>query len=101
MLFRSTAAARVFDILVAEGGSPRDIAQRENLLAVTDASQLDAWVDAAIAANPQAAADVREGGKKQKKAFGFLMGQVMQASGGAAPPAQVQQMLRAKLGVSE
>ena len=66
---------------------------------------LEAWREAlrngddeAIAANPQAVADVRAGGKKQKKAFGFLMGQVMQRSRGAAQPGEVQRLLRAKLG---
>jgi len=77
--------------------SPRAIAEAEGLLAVRDASQLEAWVDQAIAANPQAVEDVRTGGKKQKKAFGFLMGQVMQKSGGAAAPADVQRLLREKL----
>jgi aspartyl-tRNA(Asn)/glutamyl-tRNA(Gln) amidotransferase subunit B len=94
----ATAAAKVFDVMATEGGSPRQIAERENLLAVTDTSQLEAWVDAAIAANPQAVADVKEGGKKQKRAFGFLMGQVMQASRGAAPPAEVNKLLTSRLG---
>jgi Asp-tRNA(Asn)/Glu-tRNA(Gln) amidotransferase B subunit len=43
-------------------------------------------------------ADVKAGGKKQKKAFGFLMGQVMQASRGAAQPAEVRRLLRERLG---
>jgi aspartyl-tRNA(Asn)/glutamyl-tRNA(Gln) amidotransferase subunit B len=55
-------------------------------------------VDEALAANPGAVADVREGGKKLKKAFGFLMGQVMQRSKGAAKPAEVQRILEKKLG---
>jgi len=93
----ATAAARVFDRMVDSEHSPRAIAEAEGLLAVRDASQLEAWVDQAIAANPQAVEDVRTGGKKQKKAFGFLMGQVMQKSGGAAAPADVQRLLREKL----
>jgi len=93
----ATAAARIFDLMVASGEPPSRIAQREGLLVVTDAAALGAWVDEAIAANPQAVADVREGGKKQKKAFGFLMGQVMQRSGGAADPAEVQRLLRERL----
>ncbi|MFA6133643.1 MAG: Asp-tRNA(Asn)/Glu-tRNA(Gln) amidotransferase subunit GatB [Phycisphaerae bacterium] len=96
----ATAAGKIFDKLVAGEGSAAEIAQKEGLLAISDASAIEAWVDQAIAANPQAAADVREGGKKQKKAFGFMMGQVMQLSGGAATPAQVQRLLQAKLGQS-
>jgi len=94
----ATAADKIFDQMVASGASPGEIASTEGLLAVSDAGQIAAWVDAAIAANPQAAEDVRAGGKKQKKAFGFLTGQVMQLSRGAASPAEVQKLLRERLG---
>jgi len=100
LTFSRAAAGEIFDKLVAGEGSAAETAQKEGLLAISDASAIEAWVDQAIAANPQAAADVREGGKKQKKAFGFMMGQVMQLSGGAATPAQVQRLLQAKLGQS-
>ena len=94
----ATAAERIFVKMVEAGGSPRQIAEAEGLLAVSDAGQIAQWVDQAIAANPQAVEDVRSGGKKQKKAFGFLMGQVMQLSRGAAAPAEVQRLLRERLG---
>jgi aspartyl-tRNA(Asn)/glutamyl-tRNA(Gln) amidotransferase subunit B len=94
----ATAAARIVDKMVETGHLPRAIAEAEGLLAVTDADSLEKWVDEAIAANEQAVAEARGGGKKQKKAFGFLMGQVMQKSGGAADPARVREILRAKLG---
>ena len=57
------------------------------------------WVDTDARGDldPQAVTDVRAGGKQKKKAFGFLTGQVMQASRGAAPPADVQKLLREKL----
>jgi len=77
--------------------SPRALAERLGLLAVKDTAAVEAWVDEAIAANPQAVADVKEGGKKLQKAFGFLMGQVMQKSKGAAPPADVKRLLEEKL----
>jgi len=94
----ATAAAKVFDVMVASGAEPKEIAQAEGLLAVTDSGAIERWVDEALAANPGAVADVREGGKKLKKAFGFLMGQVMQRSKGAARPAEVQRILEKKLG---
>ncbi|OPX21675.1 MAG: hypothetical protein B1H04_06280 [Planctomycetales bacterium 4484_123] len=94
----ATAAERIFEKMAAEGGEPEAIAEAEGLLAVSDAGQIAAWVDRAIAENPQAVADVKAGGKKQKKAFGFLMGQVMRLSGGAAVPAEVQKLLRERLG---
>jgi len=94
----ATAAAKLFDLLAERGGRPGELAQAEGLGVVADSGAIEAWVEEAVAANPQAAADVKSGGKKQKQAFGFLTGQVMQRSGGAAQPAAVQRLLREKLG---
>ena len=94
----ATAAAKVFDLVVETGQAPSAVAREQDLLTVRDSSAIEQWIEAAIAANPQAVADVKEGGKKQKKAFGFLMGQVMQMSRGAAAPAEVQRLLQEKLG---
>ncbi len=94
----ATSAAKVFDKMVKTGQSPKSIAETDGLLAVKDTAAIEAWVDEAIAANPQAVEDVKSGGKKQKKAFGFLTGQVMQKSKGAAPPQDVQKLLEEKLG---
>ena len=95
----ATSAGRIFDMLVERGGSAKNLAAAEGLLAVTDSSALEAWVDQVLAANPDAVAEIKAGGKKQKRAFGFLMGQVMKLSGGAAAPAQVQQLFERKLEV--
>ena len=98
----SSAGDRVLGKLVAgDSRSPREIADSEGLLAVSDAGQIAEWVDQAIAANPQAVADVQAGGKKQKKAFGFLTGQVMQLSRGAAQPQEVQRLLQEKIDAGE
>ena len=93
----ATAANKVFDIMINTGGLPRQIAQTEGLLTIKDTNQIQQWVDEAIAKNPQTVEIIKEGGKKKEKSFGFLMGQVMQASGGAAPPKEVQKLLREKL----
>jgi aspartyl-tRNA(Asn)/glutamyl-tRNA(Gln) amidotransferase subunit B len=94
----ATAAAKVFDLMVAGGLPPAQVAQAEGLLAVTDSSAIERWVQEAIEANPKAAEDIRSGGKNRQKAFGFLMGQVMRRSGGAAQPAEVQRLLAEKFG---
>ena len=94
----ATSAATVFDKMLESGGDPKAIAEADGLLAVTDTAEIEAWVDEAIAANAEAVEEVKAGGKKQKKAFNFLMGQVMQQSRGAAQPGQVQRLLREKLG---
>jgi aspartyl-tRNA(Asn)/glutamyl-tRNA(Gln) amidotransferase subunit B len=41
---------------------------------------------------------VKSGGKKSKKAMGFLLGQVMQKTKGQANPKVVSQILSKKLG---
>ena len=94
----ATAGGKIFDKMIETDKAPRTIAEAESLLAVTDAGQIEAWVNEVITANPQAVEDVRSGGKKQKKAFGFLMGQVMQKSRGAVAPSEVQRLLQQKLG---
>ncbi|MDY7009265.1 MAG: Asp-tRNA(Asn)/Glu-tRNA(Gln) amidotransferase subunit GatB [Planctomycetota bacterium] len=94
----ATAADKIFTRMVETDAAPSVIAESEALLVVSDAGKIGEWVNQAIAKNPQAVEDVRAGGKKQKKAFGFLTGQVMQLSGGAAAPAEVQKLLHEKLG---
>ncbi|MFO0828023.1 MAG: Asp-tRNA(Asn)/Glu-tRNA(Gln) amidotransferase subunit GatB [Phycisphaerales bacterium] len=77
------------------GEMPLKAAERLGLLQVRDEGKLDEWCDAAIAAQPQAAADVR-GGKDA--AIGRLVGHVMKLSGGKVDAKDVTQKLRAKLG---
>ena len=95
----ATAGGKVFDAIIGTDDQPKAVAESAGLLSVKDSGQIEQWVDDAIAANPQAVDDVRSGGKSQKKAFGFLTGQVMQVSRGAAPPQDVQALLREKLGM--
>ncbi len=76
---------------------PSQIAEAEGLLIVKDTGQLEEWVDAAIANSPEAVEIIRSGGKKTEKSFGFLTGQVMQVSKGAASAKDVQALLREKL----
>ena len=60
-----------------------------------DAGELERVVDEVIAANPKSVAEYRAG---KDKAFNALVGQVMKASQGKANPAQVNALLKAKLG---
>ena len=48
--------------------------------------------------NPDAIKDVSSGGKKSKKARGFLLGQVMQKTKGRANPKVASEILDKKLG---
>ncbi|MHB8508851.1 MAG: Asp-tRNA(Asn)/Glu-tRNA(Gln) amidotransferase subunit GatB [Candidatus Dormibacteria bacterium] len=70
-----------------------EIASR-GLRQVTDSSQLEAWVAAAIAAEAQAVDDFRGG---NERALGRLVGAVMKQSQGKANAPAVSEMLRRQL----
>jgi len=93
----ATTAAAIAEKMLAEDTDPQAIAERENLVQVSDSSEIEKLVDEVLAANPQAVADASSEGKKQKKAFGFLTGQVMQKSRGQANPKIVNELLQKKL----
>jgi aspartyl-tRNA(Asn)/glutamyl-tRNA(Gln) amidotransferase subunit B len=80
---------------MADGAGEADaiIAQR-GLKQISDAGAVEAAVDAVMAANPKLVEDYRAG---KEKAFNALVGQVMRATQGKANPAQVNEILRAKL----
>jgi aspartyl-tRNA(Asn)/glutamyl-tRNA(Gln) amidotransferase subunit B len=80
---------------VAQGADPQKLAQERNLIQLSDTSELEKIVADVVAANQQAADDVRAG---EMKAIGFLVGQVMKASKGQANPSLAQKLLRKQLG---
>ena len=75
-------------------GGPRGVAERRDLLQVSDAGALDGVVDSVLAENPRAVGEFRSG---EEKVVGFLVGQVMKATGGKADPRLVNQLLREKM----
>ncbi len=88
-------AEKILELLIGSGDTPRAIAERENLLQVTDTGALEGWADEVIAAFPEIADQIR-GGKQQ--AIGRLIGEVMKRSGGQADAKAVREILLAKLG---
>lgn len=93
----ANAANTILEQMAESGQVPQKIAEQQNLIQKSDAGELEAIVDAAIAENPEAVNQVLEGGKKSKKARGFLMGQVMQKTSGGANPKVVSELLAKKL----
>ncbi len=87
-------AKRVFAEMFESGGAPEEIVERRGLLQISDRGKLEAIVEKVISENPGPAADFR-GGKKP--ALGFLVGQVMKATGGQANPKLVNQLLADRL----
>jgi aspartyl-tRNA(Asn)/glutamyl-tRNA(Gln) amidotransferase subunit B len=62
---------------------------------ISDAAALEAIVDQVLAGNPAMVAEFKSG---KQKAFNALVGQAMKATRGQANPAQVNEILRLKLG---
>jgi aspartyl-tRNA(Asn)/glutamyl-tRNA(Gln) amidotransferase subunit B len=87
-------AKDVFGKLWEQEGSVDDIIDKMGGGQITDASAIEAIIDEVIAANPQQVEQYRSG---KDKVFGFFVGQVMKASKGKANPAQVNDILKAKL----
>jgi len=94
----SKIAKTVFEEMFDTGADPKDIVEQKGLQQMSDAGRIEAIVDQVIEENPSVADDIRNG---NKKAVGFLVGQVMKATQGKANPRMVNEMLREKLGLSE
>jgi aspartyl-tRNA(Asn)/glutamyl-tRNA(Gln) amidotransferase subunit B len=90
------AARQVLATLVAEGGDPAAIVEREGLAQMSDSGELDAIVAAAIEAEPAAAEKVRAG---NPKAIGPIVGAVMRETKGRADGGEVTRLIREKLGL--
>jgi aspartyl-tRNA(Asn)/glutamyl-tRNA(Gln) amidotransferase subunit B len=88
-------AKEVFEAMWSEGKPADAIIEAKGLRQITDAGAIEGVIDAVIAANPAQLADYRSG---KDKLFGFFVGQVMKATGGKANPAQLNELLKTKLG---
>jgi len=93
----ASAAAVIIEKMMTSDKSPVQIAEENNLIQKSDAGELEAVVDQILSENPQALEDVIGGGKKSKKARGFLLGRVMQKTKGQANPKIVADILDNKL----
>jgi aspartyl-tRNA(Asn)/glutamyl-tRNA(Gln) amidotransferase subunit B len=90
-------AKDVFEAMWAEGQGADEIIEKRGLKQITDSGAIEGVIDAVVAANPKQLADYRAG---KDKLFGFFVGQVMKATEGKANPAQLNDLLKAKLGGS-
>lgn len=88
------AVDRLLELATGSPESVASLAEANDLLVVRDEGAMEAWIDEAIAAQPQAAEDVR-GGKDA--AIGRLVGAVMKASGGQADAKEVRDRLFTRL----
>lgn len=81
--------------LQSQGDTVDAIIEAKGLKQVSDTGTIEALVDEIIATNPVQVADYRSG---KDKLFGFFVGLAMKASKGKANPAQLNEVLKRKLG---
>ncbi len=87
-------AKQVFEVMWTEGGEPDAIIAAKGLKQMSDSGEVERIIDEVLAANAKSVEEFRAG---KDKAFNALVGQVMKATKGKANPAQVNDLLRAKL----
>jgi aspartyl-tRNA(Asn)/glutamyl-tRNA(Gln) amidotransferase subunit B len=91
----ATAAKDVLASVLAGEGGPREVAEARDLLQISDVSAIEAEVSAVLQDHPEALEKIRSG---DSKPIGFLVGQVMRATGGKADPRMVQDLIRRDAG---
>jgi aspartyl-tRNA(Asn)/glutamyl-tRNA(Gln) amidotransferase subunit B len=92
----SSAADKLFG-LCCESDEPADkLAEKHNLLQVSDTGALEGFIDQILAdaKNEKAIADIKDG---KDKAIGALMGQIMKLSKGQANPKLVTDLIKQKV----
>ena len=92
----SKLAKKAFEAMWAEPeATVEQIIEKHGLVQITDTGAIEAMVDEVLANNAKAVEQFKAG---NEKALNAIVGQVMKASKGKANPAQVQELVKAKLG---
>ena len=84
-------AKAVFERMFAGGGRAEAIVEREGLAMISDTAAIARLVATTLAAHPTPVAQYRSG---KTQTLGFLVGQVIKASGGKADPVRVKAEVR-------
>ena len=84
----------VLEAVLETGDDPETIVEREGLETVADADALAPMIDEILADNPEEVEKYRGG---NDRLVGYFIGQVMQATGGAADPQKTRELLLEKL----
>ena len=90
----SVASSKLLPAVIAENASPLAIAEKMNLLQVSDTNELDTWITAALASMPDKVAEYKKG---KKGLIGLFVGEVKKHSKGKADPKVVTALLEERL----
>ena len=86
-------AKDLFEIVWTEGGNPSDIVDKRGMKQVTDTTKIEAAIDKIMIENPDQVTKAKE----NQKLAGWVVGQVMKATGGKANPKAVNEIIAKKL----
>ncbi|MCR5261832.1 MAG: Asp-tRNA(Asn)/Glu-tRNA(Gln) amidotransferase subunit GatB [Candidatus Gastranaerophilales bacterium] len=85
---------QIVTTLLKDGGSAKEIVEKQGLSTISDEGKLKEIIDKIIADNPNQTEQYRNG---KDKLFGFFVGQAMKATQGRAEPQLLNKMLKEAL----
>lgn len=88
------SAKDIFAVMFKSGGNAMDIAVSEGMLMSGDTEELAEFIDKIISENEESVKSYKSG---TKKAFGYLMGQIVRGMGKSVNPKSAQEILLEKL----
>lgn len=91
----SVASTKILPALYNNNQSALQVASQLNLLQVSNANELETWVNEALQSMPDKVDEYKKG---KKGLIGLFVGQVKKLSGGKADPKLVTELLQKKLG---
>ncbi|MEY3431939.1 MAG: Asp-tRNA(Asn)/Glu-tRNA(Gln) amidotransferase subunit GatB [Bacillota bacterium] len=83
-------AKELFEVMITNPTNPRQLAEKMNMLQISDTHYITQQVQEVLAANPQSIIDFQQG---KDRAVGFLIGQIMKKTGGKVNPSLTNQIL--------
>ena len=88
------SANEIVSMMFESADSPEEIAKRYGMLMEDNIAELNAFADKILSENPDAVSDYKNG---NKKAFGFLMGQLVRLAGKSVNPKLAKDVLTGML----
>lgn len=86
----SKQAKKVFELMMKDGQDPEIIIEENNMKQISSPEELTKIINEILDANSQSIEDYRNG---KDRAVGFLVGQIMKATGGQANPGLTNKLL--------
>ncbi|MEY3609848.1 MAG: Asp-tRNA(Asn)/Glu-tRNA(Gln) amidotransferase subunit GatB [Bacillota bacterium] len=83
-------AKELFEMMIKNPTDPRQLAEKMNMLQISDEGYITQQVQEVLTANPQSIIDFQQG---KDRAVGFLIGQIMKKTGGKVNPSLTNQIL--------